>query len=628
MTQHLALDLTINADNVDDVIAKLRAMGATARGEAAEGVNQLDNAFERMADRLTERFGIWEALDKITEGIKDIWEATEEADSANQRLAASLAEIGDSLESQRSAIEAVEGPLEQYGFYTQAQLNGALATLNTLSGDWNSSLKALSATVFLAHYRQMDLGTAAMYVTKAMEGQVGMLGRYIPGLQDADDKVGFIRDHLRVFADADAKSAMGATERLATAFKELAESFGLAAVGESHFSDAAVPLADAIKEMTPFVEMWGKAFGFAAEHLADLLPLLNAFAPGALAVPSILGAPGRPGAPINVPMIGSLGPPGSAFPGLASALAGGGPPMISLGPTEEQQKEQEKYDKLRAERAKHEEEITKKEIEAALKLAEAQNAVIRAAGAHEGGRERYLGTGPDITKLLPPGSTFNPLTGMGATLGAEGQGLNIMQQLAGTQKDADKLKALNQSLTQSLQTMWQQAAQNIINAFTSALSGHKLSGIFAGLGKDLLKGFGQMFMEQGQALLAYSAIMKPLTALLSNPFTAGPAAAAAGIALIALGAAFNAIATSGAQPGSGSAGGSSVGSVSPRGVSSSSYLLPTGSTPFAAGEKYPGLVQPVFNVVGSGDPRAQSDIIQLLQNAVGRGHTVPGIAGS
>ena len=115
---------------------------------------------------------------------------------------------------------------------------------------------------------------------------------------------------------------------------------------------------------------------------------------------------------------------------------------------------------------------------------------------------------------------------------------------------------------------------------------------------------------------------------LASLFGAGPAAAAAGVALVALGSAFGAIASSGAAPGSGSAGGSSAGSFSPHGVSSTSYLLPTPGSPFAAGEKYPGLVQPTFNVIGTGDPRAMSNVMTLLNNAVRRGYSAPGISGS
>jgi len=46
---------------------------------------------------------------------------------------------------------------------------------------------------------------------------------------------------------------------------------------------------------------------------------------------------------------------------------------------------------------------------------------------------------------------------------------------------------------------------------------------------------GQVFEQVGDALIQYGVVMSALAPLLSNPFTAGPAALAAGIALATLG---------------------------------------------------------------------------------------------
>jgi hypothetical protein len=78
---------------------------------------------------------------------------------------------------------------------------------------------------------------------------------------------------------------------------------------------------------------------------------------------------------------------------------------------------------------------------------------------------------------------------------------------------------------------------------------------FTAFGKAVLSGLGGIFTQMGAELIAYGVIMLNLLPFLSNPFTSGPAAIAAGAALVALGTVLGGIATG---PG-GSKGGSSGG---------------------------------------------------------------------
>lgn len=95
------------------------------------------------------------------------------------------------------------------------------------------------------------------------------------------------------------------------------------------------------------------------------------------------------------------------------------------------------------------------------------------------------------------------------------------------------------------------SAQRVDNLFADL--GGQLGSTFAdaiaaaaggGSGKDaILKSLGGIFGEMGKALIIYGATMSGLLPSLLNPFTSGPAAIAAGIALTALGAALGAAAS-------------------------------------------------------------------------------------
>lgn len=118
---------------------------------------------------------------------------------------------------------------------------------------------------------------------------------------------------------------------------------------------------------------------------------------------------------------------------------------------------------------------------------------------------------------------------------------------------AHKLSAAfsGQDLTPAMVSYAQKLAQAAANADAafadaSAEIGQAIAnGIVTGLTKGgnflknfggaVLAGIGQVFDQVGQALISYGSIMTALAPFLSNPFTAGPAALAAGIALETLG---------------------------------------------------------------------------------------------
>lgn len=104
----------------------------------------------------------------------------------------------------------------------------------------------------------------------------------------------------------------------------------------------------------------------------------------------------------------------------------------------------------------------------------------------------------------------------------------------------------------------------INNAFTRAFSGEGIGGLIKGFGQVILAQLGDLFIRMGTALVGFGKIMAGIQKALMNVLTSGPAAVIAGVALIALGAGLNAIA-------SGGGGGGGRGFSAPRGFSGGGF---------------------------------------------------------
>lgn len=600
MPQILGLELVITAENADEVIAKLKTLGATARGETTEGVSALDTATQSLTSTLRElglALGVGELLRKT-------WEAANEGELATNRLASAFANLGLNVDHFTTLIGQAEAPILRFGTLTESQLNLALGNMIQRTQDVRGSLEHLNIVAGLAASGQFDLQSAAILVSRAMEGQWIMLNRSFPSLKNATDKWAELNRITESFLKDQAGTLDGQLQRIGARLAVIAEHFVEAAGG-------ATTLKGAVDNLMPYLdalERWAIRFEIGVERMFKLLGLL---------IDTIMH-------PLE-----SLKQMGAA---LKDIFTGNWPDLIGAAPTGAHRMPT---------------------VNIGPNTGPAAAQATSAPGA--------MGAGAELLQAWPwhaapafmgssfidqgmPADTMNTInamftrqttavSGMGATGGQTTEDSNTrMKQLLDMwkqyQKQVDESQKVTDAMTSSISEAWGRMFQSMSEAMTRAFEGKKVGNVFKELGQSILQGFGQMFQEQGAALLQYGVIMLGLMPLLSNPFTSGPAAIAAGIALEALGAAFNAIASSGAAPGSGSSGGAAQGQVSPHGVSSTSYLLPTGGQPFAAGEKYPGLVAPVFNVIGTGDPRAQRDIMTLLQKAVGRGYSAPGIAGT
>jgi hypothetical protein len=118
----------------------------------------------------------------------------------------------------------------------------------------------------------------------------------------------------------------------------------------------------------------------------------------------------------------------------------------------------------------------------------------------------------------------------------------------------EAMATINASIADSIAGLGQTLGDGIYNAFAAAFNGEGVGGILKAFGKTVLAGLGDIFAQQGAAMIKAGIIMQAAKLGITNPFTAAPAMIAAGAALIALGSAFGAIANGGGGRGTAAAG--------------------------------------------------------------------------
>ena len=160
----------------------------------------------------------------------------------------------------------------------------------------------------------------------------------------------------------------------------------------------------------------------------------------------------------------------------------------------------------------------------------------------------------------------------------------------------------------------------IANGLTAAFDTGSLKSFFAEFGKTLLAGFGDILVQLGKILIQYGITMEALRPFLMNIFTAGPAAIAAGVALVALGSAFSSISSGGGGVGRGTA---TAGAFREPSYGFSQQMTDATRQTVNMGSATTVQPQPTVNyyntIIGPDDPSAQRQITELLVKAQRRG---------
>lgn len=150
--------------------------------------------------------GAYVALSAVKNFVSDSIKATEAAQLSNTLLATAVKNSGNKMSAFAPQVEEADASMRKFGF-TNAETQTALSTLVVGLKDPAKALKILSVAADLAKAKNMDLNSAALLVTKGMEGQtrpLKALGIDLPVYAGNAQMVALAQIHL---ADAQQKVA-------------------------------------------------------------------------------------------------------------------------------------------------------------------------------------------------------------------------------------------------------------------------------------------------------------------------------------------------------------------------------------------------------------------------------------
>jgi len=132
-------------------------------------------------------------------------------------FASSVRNTGEDADELSERLNTVAADLQRLTGITSGEYVNAATRMTDITGDASSSIENLSLVADLAVARKIDLASAADMVAKAMLGEVGMLSRLLPGLDeqilslgenaDKGEVAGIIFDRLAQFQGRAADSA-------------------------------------------------------------------------------------------------------------------------------------------------------------------------------------------------------------------------------------------------------------------------------------------------------------------------------------------------------------------------------------------------------------------------------------
>ncbi|MFE4469556.1 hypothetical protein ACFRFH_12145 [Leifsonia sp. NPDC056824] len=144
-------------------------------------------------------------IQSVFEFGKSSVEAAMGAEAANARLDQAFKNVHSSMSANSGAVEDLKSKMSDYGF-TGEQVSDALAKATTGLGDSSKAMKIMQVSADLAKFKNIDLASAVMVVTKGMEGQMRplrQLGIDLPVVSGNAAAVAKAQQHL-----ADAQAAV------------------------------------------------------------------------------------------------------------------------------------------------------------------------------------------------------------------------------------------------------------------------------------------------------------------------------------------------------------------------------------------------------------------------------------
>ena len=235
----ITVDTTGATASIKQFEGQVSNLGKTTQEKATPSIARLTTA---IAAGLVAYQAASRALSGLTRFVADTVEAAIEAEEAENNLRLAIETTGREVAGNLVHYTKYAESLMKITRFDDEAIKSTQALLLQLTNlDQKGIDEATRGAIGLATVFKVDLDTAARIVAKAMEGNVEMLGRYIPKVRDAKteaDKLAIAKEELaKMFTRAE--GAMGTTGALLGELKkyynELKEAVGKAVTENERF---------------------------------------------------------------------------------------------------------------------------------------------------------------------------------------------------------------------------------------------------------------------------------------------------------------------------------------------------------------------------------------------------------
>lgn len=278
------VEVVITAD--DQAGSKLESLG-----------EKISGTFDKFAT-----LGNLLAVGIVAKGFNDLYRALEEQESALMSCQVAVENTGIAFADVKGEIIATTDALRKKTTYGDEEQQRALSRLIMMTGNYQTSLQNLPVVLDLATMLEMDLSSAARLVGMAMEGNVSMLGRYIPAFRGATAEhlsgaqaMELLKQKTVGYAQAAANSTTGGIKQFSKAIGEIKEDIAGAVIPVfKAWTDIFRALPEGIQKVTvamtlaiPVVIALGKAI---ATSVPEIRALVLALTIGTVAIGTITAA--------------------------------------------------------------------------------------------------------------------------------------------------------------------------------------------------------------------------------------------------------------------------------------------------------------------------------------------------
>jgi len=226
------------------------AQAAVAAGRLAGAEREKATAVDRAAGSFQRAFFVMGAVQQISQALRNTFggliEASNEQERAEAAYARALANRGLLTSTSIEDARAFASELQSLTGVQDEQTIATMASLTAMGLQGERLKEATKLAGDLSIVMDTDMRTAARIMADAFNGNTGMLGRYIKGLDEADIKQ---------------RGAISIIEQVRTAVGGQAEAFGKTSPGSMRIFSAAVDdaketLGSLVKEaLLPFLQL-------------------------------------------------------------------------------------------------------------------------------------------------------------------------------------------------------------------------------------------------------------------------------------------------------------------------------------------------------------------------------------